>query len=486
MLEKKWHIEKLLQKCTVKEVKGSVDVEIYDLCFDSRKAGKGSLFFAIRGSEADGHSFIDKAISQGATAVVCEALPKICAKDVTYMRVENSSFALGQAACIYYGNPSEELTLIGVTGTNGKTTIATLLYHLFKKLGYKVGLLSTIENRVIDDVIQSTHTTGDAIEINDLLRTMVDRGCKYVFMEVSSHAIVQERIAGLRFRGGIFTNITRDHLDYHKTFKDYIIAKKKFFDNLPSGAFAIINIDDENGRVMVQNTAAKVMTYSLSKMADFKTKIVESSLDGLWLDLGGIEVHTLLVGKFNAYNFTAIYATACMCREEKVDVLCAMSTLEAADGRFELVKGVSQNAIVDYAHTPDALENVLSTLTKMRKKEKKIICVFGCGGNRDHGKRPIMAEVACKYADTIILTSDNPRLEDPQSIIDQIYEGVKEESQSKCLKILLREEAIKTACAIATKEDVLLVAGKGHETYQEIQGVKHHFDDREMLKKYLK
>lgn len=471
-------------------------VEVKNLCFDSRRAAPGTVFFAVKGSDVDGHAYIPQAVAAGAVAVVCEDLPSDGASgndqsvrganSVCYLQVPNSAAALGQAASIYYGRPSEKLVLVGVTGTNGKTTIATLLYRLFRAMGHRCGLLSTIENRIEDTIIPSTHTTGDALEINRLLAQMVEAGCTHAFMEVSSHAIVQERIAGLQFRGGIFTNLTRDHLDYHKTFKAYIEAKKLFFDRLPSAAFALVNTDDVNGRVMVQNTAAQVKTYALQRIADFQTKVLENNLDGLCLLMNGTEVYTRLVGDFNAYNLTAIYGTACLLGEEPIKVLTALSGLAAADGRFQPVKGATQQGIVDYAHTPDALENVLSTLDGMKQDGSRLLCVVGCGGNRDSGKRPMMAETAARYADLLILTSDNPRFEDPQSIIDQMYVGVPAARQASCLCILSREEAIKTACLMAQPGDLLLVAGKGHETYQEIEGVKHPFDDREMLKKYLK
>ncbi len=473
----------------VPEAAGMKEVRVRHLCFDSRRVEPETVFFAIRGSGADGHAFIPQAVAAGARAVVCEQLPAESERhaDVCYVQVPDSAAALGQAASAYYGRPSQKLVLTGVTGTNGKTTIATLLYRLFRALGHRCGLLSTIENRIEDRVVPSTHTTGDALEINRLLVQMVEAGCTHAFMEVSSHALVQQRTAGLCFRGGIFTNLTRDHLDYHKTFKAYIAAKKLFFDRLPASAFALVNVDDANGKVMVQNTVAQVKTYALKRMADFKTKVLEDSLQGLCLSMNGTEVHTRLVGDFNAYNLTAIYGAACLLGEEPTAVLTALSGLAAADGRFQPVKGAAgQQAIVDYAHTPDALENVLSTLSGMKRSGSRLVCVVGCGGNRDSGKRPMMAETAARYADLLILTSDNPRFEDPQLILDQMYAGVPAARQADCLRILNREEAIKTACMMAKPDDLLLVAGKGHETYQEIEGIKHPFDDREVLKKYLK
>lgn len=487
MSDKTWTLADLVPEAAGEP--GGAAVEVRSLCFDSRRVEPGAVFFAVRGSGVDGHAFIPQAVAAGARAVVCEQLPAPSERQpqVCYVQVPDSAAALGRAASAYYGRPSEKLVLVGVTGTNGKTTIATLLYRLFRALGHRCGLLSTIENRIEETVVPSTHTTGDALEINRLLAQMVAAGCTHAFMEVSSHALVQQRTAGLRFCGGIFTNLTRDHLDYHKTFKAYIAAKKLFFDHLPASAFALVNVDDANGKVMVQNTAAQVKTYALKRMADFKTKVLEDSLHGLSLSMNGTEVHTRLVGDFNAYNLTAIYGAACLLGEEPAAVLTALSGLAAADGRFQPVKGATgQQAIVDYAHTPDALENVLSTLSGMKRPGGRLVCVVGCGGNRDSGKRPMMAETAARYADLLILTSDNPRFEDPQLILDQMYAGVPAARQADCLRILNREEAIKTACMMARPDDLLLVAGKGHETYQEIEGVKHPFDDREVLKKYLK
>ncbi|MEG1497848.1 MAG: UDP-N-acetylmuramoyl-L-alanyl-D-glutamate--2,6-diaminopimelate ligase [Bacteroidales bacterium] len=466
---------------------GEIHISIDGLCFDSRHVEKNSVFFALVGTEQDGHAFIQKAVENGAVAVVCQQLPLHIDKHVTYIQVKDTSIAMGFMASAFYENPSSKLSLIGITGTNGKTTTVTLLYRLFRILGYKVGLLSTIENRIEDEVVVSSHTTGDAIEINRLLSMMVEKGCSYVFMEVSSHAVVQNRIAGLNFVGAIFSNITRDHLDYHKTFEAYIKAKKQFFDNLPANAFALTNIDDKNGAVMIQNTRAHKYTYSLRTLADFKCKVLEDAFSGLLLEMDHKEVFTSLVGRFNAYNLTAIYAVACLLGKDKIEVLCALSQLQAASGRFQILKSKhnDKTAIVDYAHTPDALQNVLTTINEIRSIEQILICVVGAGGNRDTGKRPIMAEIAAKYADKVILTSDNPRMEDPQEILNQMDQGIDKRNRKKVIQILNREEAIKAACFMAGKDDIILVAGKGHETYQEIQGVKHHFDDREVITKYI-
>ena len=419
--------------------------------------------------------------------MVCEVLPKKLSKDVTYIQVKSSGLALGICAANFYGNPSEKLRLVGVTGTNGKTTTVTLLHQLFMKLGYKVGLLSTIENKIDHRVLPAAYTTPDAIELNKILSEMVDEGCTHAFMEVSSHAVVQHRIAGIRFAGGVFSNITHDHLDYHKTFDAYIKAKKTFFDELPKTAFALSNADDRNGEVMLQNSVAKKHTYALKSMADFRAKIVENSFGGLHLLINQSDVYCRLVGAFNAYNFLAIYATAMLLGEDAQNVLAIMSNLETAEGRFDTVKSSGGIvAIVDYAHTPDALENVLSTIATVRNGNETLITVVGCGGDRDRTKRPIMAKIACKMSDKVILTSDNPRTEDPQSILDQMNEGVEIPDRSKVLTILNREEAIRTACMLARSGDIILVAGKGHEKYQEINGVRHHFDDKEKLITALK
>ena len=453
-----------------------------DLQFDSRKCTDGSVFFAVRGTQVDGHDYIVKAIENGAKAVVCEHLPETQVECVKYHVVDNSAQALGLAASAYYGNPSEKLHLVGVTGTNGKTTIATLLYRLFTDAGYMCGLLSTIENIIGTKVVPSTHTTGDQLELNALLSQMVEAGCEYAFMEVSSHSIDQDRIAGLHFDGGIFTNLTQDHLDYHKTLANYRDAKKKFFDNLPATAFALTNLDDKNGMVMLQNTKATKKTYSLKHDADFKGLLMESYFDGMELKINGKAVSTYLVGRFNAYNLLAIYGAATLLGMPEEEVLQEVSKLHSASGRFQMVNSKDGIVgIVDYAHTPDALENVLSTINEIRTHNETLITVAGAGGNRDSDKRPKMAAAAVKLSDRLIITSDNPRFEEPEEIIRQMKAGVPGEYYNKVLCITDRREAIRTAVALAKKGDIILVAGKGHETYQDVKGVKHHFDDREEL-----
>ena len=453
-----------------------------DLQFDSRKCTEGSVFFAVRGTQVDGHDYIAKAIENGAKAVVCEHLPETQAEGVRYHVVDNSAQALGLAASAYYGNPSEKLHLVGVTGTNGKTTIATLLYRLFTDAGYMCGLLSTIENIIGKKVVPSTHTTCDQPELNALLSQMVEAGCEYAFMEVSSHSIDQDRIAGLHFDGGIFTNLTQDHLDYHKTLANYRDAKKKFFDNLPATAFALTNLDDKNGMVMLQNTKAAKKTYSLQHDADFKGLVMESYFDGMELKINGKAVSTYLVGRFNAYNLLAIYGAATLLGMPEEEVLQEVSKLHSASGRFQMVNSKDGIVgIVDYAHTPDALENVLSTINEIRTHNETLITVAGAGGNRDSDKRPKMAAAAVKMSDRLIITSDNPRFEEPEEIIRQMKVGVPGECYNKVLCITDRREAIRTAVALAKKGDIILMAGKGHETYQDVKGVKHHFDDREEL-----
>lgn len=473
-------LKDILGHIEVTEVVGSEDVEIHSLVLDSRQAGPGSLFAAISGTQTDGHKFIDKAIENGATVVLCEHLPKEMknAEGVTFILVEDSARAFGLAASAFYDFPSEKLRLVGITGTNGKTTTVTLLHQLFTGLGYKAGLISTVENRVAQRVIPATHTTPDAASINLLIHQMVEAGCDYVFMEVSSHAVVQQRIAGLTFAGGVFTNITHEHLDYHKTFKAYIAAKKKFFDDLPETAFALVNIDDKHGQVMVQNTRATVKTLALRRPADFKARILDNSLEGLLLDLDGVELHARLIGAFNAYNLLTAYAVAMLLGQEKEEVLPVLSNLRGAEGRFETVKNPETGVlgIVDYAHTPDALEKVLSTIHQLNRGKGKVITVVGAGGDRDRSKRPLMAKVAANYSDTVILTSDNPRSEEPEAIIEEMKAGLPPVAKT-VLSIVNRREAIKTAAALAGKGDIILVAGKGHEKYQEIKGVKTPFDD---------
>jgi UDP-N-acetylmuramoyl-L-alanyl-D-glutamate--2,6-diaminopimelate ligase len=476
-----------LESIDVRKVHGPLDVSIDNITLDSRKVGPGSLFAAIRGTRSDGHAFIGKAPESGAAAILCESLPLELKPGVAYVEVPDSSEAFGWLASNFFDNPSGRLRLVGVTGTNGKTTTATLLYELFLSLGYKVGLISTIENKVNKRSIPSTHTTPDAGAINLLIRQMVEAGCDYAFMEVSSHAVVQRRIAGLNFAGGVFTNITHEHLDYHKTFQAYIEAKKMFFDKLPASAFALVNGDDKRGTVMLQNTAARTFTFALHKPADFKAKILENSLSGLHLELDGAEFHARLIGEFNAYNLLGVYAAATLLGQDKAEVLRALSALKAAEGRFEYTVASQRDvtAIVDYAHTPDALEKVLSTIHRLRKGGGRILTVVGCGGDRDRTKRPLMAKVACDYSDQVILTSDNPRTEDPEAIIREMEAGVPPYALQKRLSIVNRREAIRAACQMAQPGDVILVAGKGHEKYQEIQGVKHPFDDMEILRETL-
>ncbi|MEG1737511.1 MAG: UDP-N-acetylmuramoyl-L-alanyl-D-glutamate--2,6-diaminopimelate ligase [Odoribacter sp.] len=476
-------LKELLDGIRFEKICGDTEMDVNAVHFDSRKIGKGDLFVAQRGVSVDGHVYIAKSVAAGAVAVVCEELPKELAAGVTYLVTLDSSDALGKIASNYYGNPSRALKLVGVTGTNGKTTTATLLYELVRFAGYKAGLLSTVCNYIGDEKIQATHTTPDALSINEYMRRMVDAGCTYCFMEASSHSIHQKRIAGLDFDGAIFSNITHDHLDYHKTFKAYIEAKKAFFDRLPAHAFALTNADDKNGLVMLQNTVAHSYTYSCRTMSDFSCKVVEKRLDGTLLKLDGCEVWTKFTGDFNAYNILAVYATACLLDFPKEDVLKYVSMLVPVSGRFEtMISGKGVMAVVDYAHTPDAVENVLSTISGLKGKNNQVITVVGAGGNRDKTKRPEMADAACRYSDRVILTSDNPRSEEPEDIIRDMQTGVKEEYQNKVEIVVDRREAIRQALAMAGKGDIVLVAGKGHEDYQEIKGVKHHFDDKEVIK----
>ena len=463
---------------------GNAEVDITCVNIDSRKIEKGHLFVAIKGTQTDGHRFIPKALELGATAVLCEDLPSEKAEGVTYVQVASTEAAVGPVATVFYGEPSQHLKLVGVTGTNGKTTIATLLYNMFRKFGHKCGLLSTVCNYIEGEAIPADHTTPDPIELNKLLHQMVEAGCEYAFMECSSHAIAQQRIGGLKFAGGLFTNLTRDHLDYHKTFENYRDAKKAFFDGLSKDAFAITNADDKNGSVMVQNCKAQVKTYSVQRMADFRARIIECHFEGMYLDINGQEVGVQFIGKFNVSNLLAVYGAAVMLGKKPEDILVVLSTLKSVAGRLEPIRseeGVT--AIVDYAHTPDALENVLNAIHEvMEGKQGKIITVCGAGGNRDKGKRPLMAQEAVKQSDRVIITSDNPRFEEPQDIINDMLAGLDQKQMKKVVSIVDRKEAIRTACMMAEKGDVILIAGKGHEDYQEIKGVKHHFDDREVVR----
>lgn len=473
----------ILYKTRIEEVIGSTNVAIESICFDSRKADKFALFVAIKGELVDGHNFIATAIEKGAIAIICEVLPTTCDDKITYIKVKDSSEALAIAAANFYEHPSEKLKLVGVTGTNGKTTSVTLLYNLFKLLGYKTGMLSTVSNYIDGEQIPATHTTPDALQLNELLQKMVEKGCTHCFMEVSSHAVVQHRITALEFTGAAFTNITHDHLDYHKTFDKYIQAKKGFFDMLSPNAFALVNKDDKNGEVMLQNTRAHRKTYALNSLADFKCKIVENQFSGLILTIDGKEFYSKLIGSFNAYNLLLAYSIGVLLKEDSTNVLTALSSLSAVEGRFEYIRSHSKvTGIVDYAHTPDALKNVLNTIQDIRTGNEKVITLVGCGGDRDALKRPIMARIACELSDRVILTSDNPRSEDPDEILNQMKKGVQPPYNKKTLSIVDRREAIKTACSLAQPGDIILVAGKGHEKYQEIKGVKYPFDDMEELK----
>jgi len=481
------NLQDILYKVSIRSVHGNMGREVQDLQIDSRKAGPGSLFIAQKGVHTDSHAFIPQVIAAGAAVIVCEELPGTLSDDVTYVQVENSAAAAGFIAHNFYGAPSEMLKLVGVTGTNGKTTIATLLYKLFSALGYKCGLLSTVQNHIGERVVDATHTTPDPLQLNRLLREMVDEGCKYAFMETSSHAIHQQRIAGLQYAGGLFSNITHDHLDYHKTFDEYIRVKKSFFDSLPSDSFAISNADDKRGAVMLQNTNARKFFYSLKTVADFKGKILENNLTGLVMTVNDQEVHFRLIGEFNAYNLLAVYGTAVCLGEDKSEVLRALSKLTGAEGRFDYVISVKERVIgiVDYAHTPDALINVLATIQKLRKGHEQIITVVGCGGDRDKTKRPVMAAAACEYSDRAIFTSDNPRSEDPEQILLDMEAGLNTAAKRKYTKIADRKEAIKMAITLAKPDDIVLIAGKGHEKYQEIKGVKYPFDDKQVLLEML-
>lgn len=479
-------LKDILKKVDVTAVTGKLETEVHEVSFNSKQIKKGDLFVAVKGTQADGHRFIEQAIKNGAVAIVCETFPIKLKDEITYVSVKSSPLALSIIAANYYGNPSRKLILVAVTGTNGKTTIVTILFHLFRMLGYSVGMISTVENRINDEIIPSTLTTPDSLILNHLLDEMVQKGCTHCFMEASSHAIVQERVSGLKFTGAIFTNLSHDHLDYHGTFEEYIKAKKKLFDKLPSSAFALVNVDDKRGPIMLQNTKALKSTYSLKSKSEFKGKIKSNSLSGLELEINGKPAWFKLIGDFNAYNLVAAYGAAILLGEDSDDVLKYLSDVNPAPGRFEQVMNKAKiTAIVDYSHTPDALKNALSTIDSFRTGNEKVITVVGCGGNRDKTKRPIMASIACDYSDTVIFTSDNPRDEDPDDIIKDMREGISAAKKRKTVILPNREEAIKTACLLAGENDIILVAGKGHEKYQEIKGVKYPFDDKEVLFRLL-
>ena len=478
-------LSQLIRNTQVLEIKGSTTIDIGAIGFDSRNISRGQLFMALPGTRVDGHHFIDEAIEKGAAAILCERFPYTVQDNVCYIKVADSNIASGIVASEFYGNPSRELQLVGITGTNGKTTTATLLYRLFRALGYKVGLLSTVVNLIDTKEVKASHTTPEAIQLNRILSEMVEAGCAYCFMEVSSHAIVQGRTSGLMFAGGIFSNITHDHLDYHKTFEEYIRVKKRFFDDLPSSAFALTNIDDKNGRIVVQNTSAKVKTYSMRTMADFRCRVIGSSFDGMTIDFDNKEFWTPLIGKFNAYNLLTTHATAQLLGADKEEALRELSGIGPVSGRFEYVRGKNNiTAIVDYAHTPDALQNVLNTINEIRKGGQ-LITVVGCGGDRDRSKRPIMARIAADNSSKVIFTSDNPRFEDPDAILESMRAGLDTAQRIKTLTITDRYEAIRTAAMLAQAGDIILIAGKGHEDYQEIKGVKTHFDDKEIIQEMI-
>ena len=476
-------LQDVLYKVSIRSVKGDTSIAVNSIAIDSRLAKPGSCFIALKGTKSDGQAYIDAAIEKGATAIICESIPANATDGITYIEVENTAKAAGYISHNFFGEPSTRVKLVGVTGTNGKTTIATLLWKLFSGLGHTCGLISTVQNQVGDKVLEATHTTPDAVSINALLKQMVEAGCTHVFMECSSHAIHQYRIAGLQFAGALFTNITHDHLDYHKAFDEYIRVKKSWFDELPASAFAISNADDKRGAVMLQNCQAKKQFYSLKTMADFKGKILDNSLEGLHMTINDKEVYFRLIGEFNAYNLLAVYGAAVCLGEDKDKVLQVLSSLDGAEGRFDyrISKQDKITGIVDYAHTPDALLNVLATIKKLRRGHEKIITVVGCGGVRDKTKRPVMAEVACEYSDKVILTSDNPRSEDPLEILKDMEAGLTVTTKKKAISIADRKEAIKTAVSLADKDDIILVAGKGHEKYQDIKGVKYDFDDKQVL-----
>ncbi len=477
-------LKDILYGVSLKQVVGSTDVEVKQLQLDSRKVSAGDCFIAVKGTALDGHAFIDQCIEKGAIAIICEELPAIIKDGVTYVKVQHAGRAVGIMATNFFGNPSAQMKVVGVTGTNGKTSVVTLLFRLLRKMGKNAGLLSTVQNQINEEIIPSTHTTPDPISLNRLMKQMADAGCEYCFMEVSSHAVDQHRIEGLKFTGAVFTNLTHDHLDYHKTFENYLKAKKRFFDELPAGAFALVNTDDRNGNVMLQNTKASKHSYSLKNPSEFKAKIIDNSIIGLMLELDGKEMHTRLIGEFNAYNLTAVYASCILLGFEKEETLTILSSLTPPEGRFDQVisPGKKIIGIVDYAHTPDALKNVLQTIQAIRSGNENLFTVVGCGGDRDNTKRPVMAEIATKFSNKVVLTSDNPRSEDPEEILKQMNAGVPVTDKRKVLTITDRKEAIRTACMMADKGDIILLAGKGHEKYQEIKGVKYPFDDKAILR----
>jgi UDP-N-acetylmuramoyl-L-alanyl-D-glutamate--2,6-diaminopimelate ligase len=479
-------LSEILYKAGTIRIAGNPYVEVPAIHFDSRRISSGDLFIAVRGTKTDGHQYIKTALDAGASIIVCEEMPGLPPEGVTFVQVKDSSIALGIISGNFYDNPSEELILVGVTGTNGKTTIATLLYEVFTRLGYGCGLLSTIHNLVLNHEIPATHTTPDPLQLNALLRQLVDQGGEYCFMEVSSHAIDQNRIAGLKFAGGIFTNLTHDHLDYHKTFQEYLKAKQRFFDGLPAGAFALTNKDDRNGPVMVQNTKANIRTYALKTQADFKCRILENLLEGLQLSINNSETFCRLTGEFNAYNITAVFGASVLLGQSPENILTILSSIPPVEGRFETIHSEDNiTGIVDYAHTPDALKNVLNTIGELRTRNEKVITVVGAGGDRDRSKRPLMAGICAEKSDLVILTSDNPRSEDPEAIIEEMKKGISADRQRKVMTIVNRREAIRTACHLAKAGDIILIAGKGHEKYQEIQGVKYPFDDKKILEEML-
>jgi len=479
-------LKEILDRVDVTSVTGKLETEVQEVAFNSKQIKKGDLFVAVKGTQVDGHRFIEQAIKNGAVAVVCETFPAKLKDQITYVSVKNSPLALAIISANYYGNPSRRLILVAITGTNGKTTVVSILFQLFRMLGYSVGMVSTVGNRINDEIIPTTHTTPDSLALNHLMDQMVQKGCTHCFMEASSHAIVQERVSGLKFTGAVFTNLSHDHLDYHKTFEEYIKAKKKLFDRLPSSAFALVNVDDKRGTIMLQNTKALKSTYSLRTKSDFRGKIKSNSMTGLEMEINGQPAWFKLIGDFNAYNLLAAYGAAILLGEDADDVLRYLSDINPAPGRFEQVINKAKiTAIVDYAHTPDALKNVLKTIDTFRTGNEKVITVVGCGGNRDKAKRPIMASIACDYSDTVIFTSDNPRDEDPDDIIKDMREGITIAKKKNTIILPNREEAIKTACLLAQENDIILVAGKGHEKYQEIKGVKYAFDDKEVLYRLL-